>query len=203
VSDRWTSIEGETPIDPSGLRDKTIKTRRQLHWAEAENIRQVFTKYLVSRPTRKRAPFTLAWMCRLHKEMYGRVWKWAGKLRTEDLNIGVPWWTVQTQLFELEKILALWHAGSDVPLPEQVARLHHRAVWIHPFLNGNGRWARLLANICLYARSGQLTVWPEDHIASRSNIRDEYLQAIRDADRGNFEPLIGLHERYIREAPAD
>ena len=30
------------------------------------------------------------YLLRLHKEMFGDVWKWAGKFRERDTNIGVP-----------------------------------------------------------------------------------------------------------------
>ena len=53
--------------------------------------------------------------------------------------------------------------------------LHHRAVQIHPFLNGNGRWARLLANILLKLHKAPLTEWPEEAIGATSVIREEYL----------------------------
>ena len=39
-------IEGETPIDPSHLRDKSITTREQLNVAEAKNILKAVVKYL-------------------------------------------------------------------------------------------------------------------------------------------------------------
>jgi Fic family protein len=39
------------------------------------------------------------------------------------------------------------------------ARLHYRAVVIHPFLNGNGRWSRMLANIYLKQNELKPTKW--------------------------------------------
>ena len=80
---------------------------------------------------------------------------------------------------------------------EQVTRLHHRAVVIHPFLNGNGRWSRLLANIFLKQTAGKITLWPEETVGNTSIIRDEYLAAMRAADKGNYEPLMALHRRYM------
>lgn len=54
-----------------------------------------------------------------------------------------------------------------------------RGVAIHPFLNGNGRWARMLANIWLKRNGHPITEWPEATISFKSVIRDEYLAAIR------------------------
>ncbi|MEE8452246.1 MAG: hypothetical protein V3R99_10040 [Thermoguttaceae bacterium] len=40
MNDPWETIEGETPIDPSHLNDRTIRTRAELNRAEAENVRK-------------------------------------------------------------------------------------------------------------------------------------------------------------------
>ena len=44
-----------------------------------------------------------------------------------------------------------------IDLSEQAVLLHHRAVQIHPFENGNGRWSRLLANIWLKKHAHPIT----------------------------------------------
>jgi hypothetical protein len=62
----WKAIPGETPIDPSGLRDKSIKNRQQLNTAEGRNIAQAIFKYLIGTPTPDMAPFDLAWLLTLH-----------------------------------------------------------------------------------------------------------------------------------------
>jgi len=41
-----------------------------------------------------------------------------------------------------------------------------------------------------------LTEWPEEIIGTTSTIREEYLAAIRAADRGDFVPLIEMHCRF-------
>ncbi len=195
----WAPIPGETPIDPSGLRDRSIGTRAELNKVEAENIRKAYVKYLTAKPTRKYAPFNYDWLFRLHYEMLHEVWEWAGKPRTRELNIGVTWSDVPQQLGALVLDLETWCESSQVSLIEQSARLHHRAVWIHPFYNGNGRWARMLAGIWLRLHSGPLLNWPEEHIEEASIIRDEYLATLRKADEGNFAPLTELHQEYASD----
>ena len=74
--------------------------------------------------------------------------------------------------------------------------LHHLAVQFHPFLNGNGRWSRMLANIWLKRNRRPVTEWPEQVIGRESPVRGEYLQAIRAADEGDYEPLFELHRRF-------
>jgi Fic-DOC domain mobile mystery protein B len=194
VSD-WQPIPGETPIDPSGLRDRSITTRLELNKAELKNITKAHVKYLAAAPTKRMAPFDYAWLLHLHKEMYRDVWKWAGRLRQEDLNLGVPWRQVSEQVLALTHDLPCW-SESGMSLLEQATRLHYRAVWIHPFSNGNGRWARLLANVWLRRHGAPLVLWPEESIGQESPIRDDYLKALKAADDGDFGPLLALHTQH-------
>lgn len=194
----WDLVPGETPIDVSGLKRKGIGTRAELNRAEAENFRKAVVKYLAMRPTARSAPFTLTWVKRLHREMFGDVWRWAGELRREDLNLGCPWHQVEVRLHELLDDLRFWESAGDPPI-EQAARLHHRAVTIHPFLNGNGRWSRMLANIWMKRQGHPITEWPEEAIGSTSVIRVVYLDAIRAADEGDDGRLIDLHLEHTPE----
>jgi Fic family protein len=69
---------------------------------------------------------------------------------------------------------------------------------VHPFLNGNGRWSRLLANIWLALHDQPVIFWPETSIGSVSVARDEYLTAIRAADEGSYGHLMEMQSRYAR-----
>jgi Fic-DOC domain mobile mystery protein B len=193
----WELLPGETPIDVSGLKRKGIGTRAELNRAEAENIRKAVVKYLAAKPSRRSAPFTLSWVKRLHRQMFGEVWKWAGEFRREDINLGCNWHQVPMQVQALLDDLAFWGVQGE-GLPTQAVRLHHRAVQIHPFLNGNGRWARMLANIWLKRHGHGVIEWPEETIGTRSVVRDEYIAAIRAADDGDEGPLGELHRRFTR-----
>lgn len=188
--------DGETPLDDlSGLKSRAIRTRAQLDTAEMSNIQQALLRYTMRPPSRRDAPFDVAWMLRLHRDMFGKVWRWGGALRRHDTNIGVSPERIEQHLHELQEDLHAW-AKSAMSLTEQGARLHHRAVWIHPFPNGNGRWARLLANIWLLRHDRRLVRWPEATIGTESPIREEYLRAIRAADRGDLATLIALHAAH-------
>jgi fido (protein-threonine AMPylation protein) len=196
----WAPIKGETPIDPSGLKDRSIRTRADLNRAEAENIRKAHVKYLAGRPTPRMAPFDYTWLLRLHREMYCDVWKaeWVGQPRKVNLNLGQPWQQVPSLLMDLAGDLEEWNR-SGTPHVEKAALLHYRAVWIHPFMNGNGRWARMAANIWLRLHRQPPIMWPEENIGMESPIRDEYVGTLRAADDGEMEGLIALHRRYSGE----
>ena len=190
-------LPGETPIDPSGLRHRgSINSRQELAAAEALNINEAFLKYLAATPSSRSAPFDYPWLLKLHKDMYGDVWTWAGHVRSHDLNIGVPHFQVTEMLTALLGDLHSW-SDFDHPLQTQAVWLHHKAVEIHPFENGNGRWARLLSNIWLKRHGESIVAWPDDLLGDASAIRDTYLDAIRAAGDGDYEPLSELHRRFV------
>jgi len=103
VNTEWEPIEGETPIDPSDLIIKSIKTRSQLLPYEAENVRKATVKYLAARPSTRSAPFNYSWLLKLHEEMFGDVWKWAGKQRDRNLSLGIPWQNIGQELERIPK----------------------------------------------------------------------------------------------------
>ena len=83
------------------------------------------------------APFDLRWAKRLHAEMFGDVWKWAGVFRMGDTNIGVSHRHIETQLYNLLHDLLAWGKHGRT-LQDQAVFLHHRAVQIHPFPTATG-----------------------------------------------------------------
>jgi Fic-DOC domain mobile mystery protein B len=189
-------IPGETPIDDlSGLKIKGIRTRAELNVFEATNIEKVAAKYLTIRPTRRSAKFTFEWCLKLHKQMFGDVWDWAGVPRVREFNIGVPSCAIPENLAMLLEDLESW-PGYRIEFVEQAARLHHRAVQIHPFVNGNGRWARMLANIWLKHHRQPLTLWPEKTIGASSEVRERYIAAIIKANDGDYDDIIAMHRQY-------
>lgn len=194
----WKPIKGETPLDDiSGflhLKQFPNPTRDLVNGLEAENIRQAIVKYLARKPSKRTAPFTYEWLLRLHREMFGDVWRWAGALRTTQTNIGDPPQRLMEALQALLINLRHWQEQGD-PIIQQAAMLHHTAVKIHPFPNGNGRWARMLANIWLKQNGQPVTAWPGD-LETLTESRDEYLAAVRKADGMDYAPLIEIHKRY-------
>ncbi|HQU44044.1 MAG TPA: hypothetical protein PK867_14590, partial [Pirellulales bacterium] len=83
--------------------------------AEAENILKATLKYLAGRPSRRTARFDVNWMVKLHREMFGDVWRWAGEIRSRDLNIGVPFYHVRPELQALADDLAAWREITVKP----------------------------------------------------------------------------------------
>jgi len=190
-------IDDATPLDDiSGLKlpsDK-VYSLKEIYVAEANNIAIATIKYLSAPPSKKTAPFTYGWLQQLHEEMFANVWNWAGKFRQVELSIGIKAYQVPTALKELADDIAYWDKNTTFDIYETATRIHHRAVQIHPYQNGNGRWSRMLANIYLRQNGSMPVKWQEDLLSKENPKRDEYIQALKAADRGDYKKLIEMHQ---------
>ncbi len=76
---------------------------------------------------------------------------------------------------------------------QKTACLHHKLVEIHPFVDGNGRVARLLTNLVLM-RNGYPVV------VLRKEDRAKYYKCLRSADVGNPKPFANFIARAVDES---
>lgn len=186
------NVPGATPIDDiSGLIPTHITTRSELNEWEAANILKAARKYLTAK---KRGKISVDWLKKVHTDMFDETWKWAGKWRRSNFNIGADWRSVPEQTKILIDDVTYWGKKmKNAPgILEQSVRVHHRLVKIHPFVNGNGRHARLVADIFLFNRDHKLPTWPDEALIKESDIRKQYLSALQAADEGNYQPLEKL-----------
>jgi fido (protein-threonine AMPylation protein) len=130
-------IDDATPLDDiSGLKlpgDK-VYSLKEVYIAEANNIAIATIKYLSAPPSKKLAPFSYEWLSSLYQEMFGNVWDWAGKFRQVELSIGIKAYQVPTALKDLVDDITYWDKNKTFDIYETAARIHHRAVQIHPFV---------------------------------------------------------------------
>ena len=70
---------------------------------------------------------------------------------------------------------------------------HDRAVYLftrsHPFPNGNGRHARLMADALVMSLGQPRFTWGQAPLEAAGNARERYLTALRAADVGQWELL--------------
>ena len=127
----------------------------------------------------------------LHKRMYGDVWRWAGKPRQSEKNIGRgDWWALREHLHHL---LGNIRAQVDDAArdPDQIAiDFHHQLVAIHVFPNGNGRHARLAADLLAERLGRPVFSWGRTDLVNVGDARAAYVAALKDADAGNLSPLL-------------
>lgn len=80
------------------------------------------------------------------------------------------------------------------PLRELAARFHHRLVWVHPFANGNGRFARLMTDLLLEGHGEKPFSWGSGDLVAAGEIRDRCITALRAADAQDYGPLLEFLE---------
>ncbi|MCI0537137.1 MAG: mobile mystery protein B [Verrucomicrobiales bacterium] len=183
--------DGNTELseeEREGLIPAYITRRGELNEAEQANIVEADSWAF----RRKRDVLGVGFLNRLHKRMLGGVWRWAGKYRTTGKNIGVEPWRIGMDLAALCDEARYWCADGVYPPDEIAARFHHRLVLNHPYPNGNGRHARLAADLLVTALGQERFTWGRVNLVEPSKTRDEYLAALRAADDHNIEPLLAF-----------
>ena len=183
--------DGASPLDPDeidGLLLTHITTREQLNRWEQENINEAIEWAYIRK---HRDIISATFMKRLHKKMFGNVWKWAGQFRKSDKNIGIAWWEIPLEVKKLCDDTTVWIEQEVYASDELGVRFHHRLAWIHPFPNGNGRHARLMTDLTLEQILNQPGfTWGGESLVQTSDCRSRYIKALYAADRNDFSLLM-------------
>ncbi len=189
--------EGQTPIDEDekrGLKIKSISTMGELDEFEQQNIENVM-EWAHKRSFRPDKVLDVAFIQDVHRRMFKDVWKWAGEFRRSEKNIGIPYHRIRQELQTLIDDCNYWISNGTFSPIEIAIRFKHRLVSIHLFPNGNGRHSRLMGDILLKAlQSNQSFSWGSRSLR-RGEDRIEYLKALRQADKGDIEPLIEFSQK--------
>jgi Fic-DOC domain mobile mystery protein B len=179
-----------TPLTPEEIQDLIpayIADRRDLNAAEQENIARAQDWALNGR---RRDLLTEAFVRDLHRRMLGDVWRWAGKFRTSQRNIGIDYWLIAVELRLLLDDVKAWIEYRTYPPDEIAVRFHHRLVLVHPFPNGNGRHGRLMADLLVMQLGRERFSWGRASLREAGEARKRYIQSLRDADNGNIAELL-------------
>lgn len=186
-------LPGQTPIDEDekdGLLIPTVTTRGELDEFEQKNIEDA-VQWSLGRNFKPTTIFTENFVKQLHQEMFGGVWAWAGHFRKTNKNIGIDKWQIPVTLKTLLDDGMFWVQSNTFP-PEEIAiRFKHRLVSIHCFPNGNGRHSRLVADIIISKifKQSEFT-WGAATLNKESKERNQYLEALRAADAGDYSSLL-------------
>lgn len=187
--------DGQTPLseeEKEGLRVKSITTHEELNEHEQLNIEKAIIWTLQKR-FKTSEILTENFIKKLHKKMFGDVWKWAGEFRRSEKNIGVKWIFIGIELKKLLDDATFWIDNNIFASDELTIRFKHRLVNIHCFPNGNGRHSRMMADIIITSIfEKEIFTWHHSNMVKADETRGNYINAIRMADNGNIEPLISF-----------
>ena len=137
---------------------------------------------------------------KLHKFFYHRIDETrAGKYRKEKVFISGSQFTLpgpdKVPDLMQEFITKMKNAAKDRHPVEYSAIAHKDLVFIHPFVDGNGRVARLLMNLILLQKEYVIAIIPPI-------LRREYIQALEKAHTDE-KPFIEFIARTVRETQKD
>jgi Fic-DOC domain mobile mystery protein B len=190
--------DGNTPIRPEEAEQllPRISIMAELNEYEALNIVQAREWAFSSRTMKSTNPLDESYVRTLHARMFDKVWKWAGTYRKNELNIGcdpreivqrIPQLLANTQHLIDQKVFSI---------DECILRFHYDLVSrIHPFANGNGRHARMIADVVAVKYGRPEFSWgARQNLVADGSARARYLAALRalDADANDMPPLFAF-----------
>jgi len=183
--------DGNTPLSPEELADliPNLATREELNEWERENI-LLAREWATSDRTAPVQMVSDQYIRKLHEKMFNETWKWAGLYRLTEKNIGVPVHEIRERLMALFGDVRYWIENKTYSPDEIAVRFHHRLVYIHAFPNGNGRHARLIADVLVMKLGNAAFTWGSANLVEEGAARTRYLEAIRAADHGDIQPLL-------------
>lgn len=181
--------EAATPLTPEerkALIPTYITLRHELNEVEQIGIADA-DRWAFSR---SRDVLDEAFLKRLHQRMFKGVWRWAGQFRKTPRNIGIEAWRIEQDLHQLLDDVRYWIENETFAHDEIAIRFHHRLVFIHPFPNGNGRFARLTADLLAVRLGRPRFTWGSGNLVATANLRRNYVTALRAADGHDIGPLL-------------
>ncbi len=143
--------------------------------------------------------FTAELICQMHQDWLGKIYGWAGRYRTVEMQKGTfrwpPAFRVPQNMAGLEdeffrKLTPCLPAPLDV-VAEKVASVHAEFLLVHPFREGNGRLARWLADL-MFLQAGY--PMPLYNFAGKGSVRRKksYLDAVITGYTQDYAPLTGF-----------
>src|SRR5579863_6052149 len=174
-----TPTDSNTPLSPEEFADliPSLATKEELNEWERENILRAREWAIRDRTSPTGMCFD-AYVRKLHSRMFDQTWKWAGQYRRTEKNIGIPVYLIREQLGALLGDVRYWIEHGTYPPDEIAVRFHHHLVVIHPFPNGNGRHARLIADLLAIKLGRPAFTWGATDLVKPGEARARYLDAI-------------------------
>ena len=195
MTDLFQEPDDATPFDPAqraALLQTWITTRNDLNEAEQENIVKGAAWARRRRGAKPADMLTNDYVKTLHKQMFGEVWKWGGTYRQNELNMGIAPHLVPAEMPAMLSDMQFWVDNKTFEPDEIAVRLHHRLTRIHAFPNGNGRHARMMADLLIERLGGKPFSWGGGSLTDVGTIRDQYGAALKAADNHDLGPLMAF-----------
>ena len=152
--------------------------------------------------------FTAEDICNIHELWLGDIYPSAGKYRTVNMSKeGFPFAApsrIESSMKEFEKkYLAKYtpcHCTDFKELANALGVIHIELIVIHPFREGNGRTARLLADLMvMQANKPPLNFTAIDQTENEQGFK-QYILAIHAGVSGNYEPIEKVFRALLEQS---
>ncbi|MBS1552231.1 MAG: Fic family protein [Bacteroidetes bacterium] len=141
----------------------------------------------------------------INKIFLGKIYDWAGKLRDVNISKGGFLFTSAFALpqalneFEINVLKKNTPCKGDLnKIISQIAEVHTELLILHPYREGNGRTARLLATVMSY-QAGNPGI-DFGFIGSKGKEFNNYILAVQSGMDRNYKPMENIIERGIKLA---
>ena len=180
-----------SPLDPGIVKDlipSHIATRAELSRWEQDNVNEALAWAERCKPgSLMSEPF----LRQFHRRMFCHTWRWAGKFRKVDANLGTPFSQISEALKLLCQDVQYWIDHQTYEPDEIAARFHHRLIYIRPFSNGNGRHAHLVTDLLLErVLNRPVFTWGQASLAHANQARVMYIDSLASAKQTGYRSLL-------------
>ena len=190
--DKYVSGPEEGDLFPNLL---NLSSRDEIDKAEFEGF--LLAELSLTEELTSRTKFNVKYIKLIHKLSLGHLYSFAGKFRTVNMSKGgflfpaAKFISQNMNNFENEILLSLpAKYESNQSLIKDIAKVHGEFLFIHPFREGNGRTARVLAN--LMVRKQGFKGLNFEKITEK--VFPEYVIAVQSVADRNYEPMEKIVE---------
>lgn len=177
-----------------------IRSKREMDRIETEELKRAEDSLL--RTYGREHRFTASDICSMHRLWFGKVYEWAGSYRQVNISKGDFSFAFAAQVPKLMKELEEGSLREHTPCNfaskertiQALAEVHVELLLIHPFREGNGRLARLLATLMAL----QAGLPSPDFRSIKWKKKQEYFAAVRAGMDRNYKPMEKVFSEVLR-----
>ncbi len=196
--------EGQFELGSRGLVLRNligIKSKREMDSVEGEELVRTFQKIVDVYDETHR--FSAVDLCNMHQEWLGGIYDWAGKYRQVNLTKGdftfAAVHLIPALMADFERESLAVYTPCRFEEREEVARalaiVHVEFLLVHPFREGNGRLARMVAS--LMALQAELPVLNFSMLKGKK--KQGYFEAVQQGLNRNYAPMEKIFGEVIEK----
>ncbi len=193
--DKYSANPDEGELLPNLL---NLRSREDIDKSEFEGF--LFAELTLTEELSSRTKFSSKYIQRIHKLALGHLYTFAGKYRTVNMSKGgflfpTAQFISQNMVnFDIDILSKLPNKYNDKnSLIKDIATVHGELLFIHPFREGNGRTARMLANL-MVRKQGYQGLHFE---LIDDKVFPQYVSAVQMVASKDYKPMERIIELII------